>query len=299
MRDGGVERPRPPGGERLISPRAAFWVTDILADPGARAWVFGAGSSLDFPFPVAVKTGTSQAYRDNWTIGFTREVTVGVWVGNFDRAPLRNSSGVTGAAPIFHDVLLAAQRRVAGRLPGPGDPPLAAPPEGLARRMICALSGREATGLCPRVEWEWLPAGALAPCAWHRHDGERTVVDWPPAYRAWAAERGLIARPAVHAADGAARRSGAAAAATAAPLRIVNPPAGGLYLRDPTLPAAFQTLPLRASGDGSARTVTWEVDGRTVASSGLDAPVDWPIAVASTRSRCGTTGADARDVDHS
>ena len=56
------------------------------------------------------RPGTSQAYHDNWTIGFTRRVTVGVWVGNFDRRPLRNSSGVTGAAPIFQAVMLAAHR---------------------------------------------------------------------------------------------------------------------------------------------------------------------------------------------
>ena len=152
-RDGGVERPRAPAGERLISPRAAFWVTDILADPDARAWVFGAGSSLDFPFPVAVKTGTSQAYRDNWTIGFTRDgdgrrlgrqlrprARCGIRPGSRER---RRSSTTCCWPP--SDVSR-------GRLPGPGDPPLAAPPEGLARRMICALSGREATGRCPRVE---------------------------------------------------------------------------------------------------------------------------------------------------
>src|SRR6188768_3978411 len=161
----------PEASERVVSAQTAFWITDILADAEARAFVFGRGGSLEFPFPVAAKTGTSQAYRDNWTVGYTTEVTVGVWVGNFDRAPLQNSSGVTGAAPIFHDVLLAAQARVTGRLPGAGDPPLAAPTDGLARRMICALSGREATALCPRVQWEWLPAGALAPCPWHRRDG--------------------------------------------------------------------------------------------------------------------------------
>ena len=56
--------------------------------PDAREFIFGRGGSLEFPFPVAVKTGTSQAYHDNWTIGYTRDVTVGVWVGNFDRTPL-------------------------------------------------------------------------------------------------------------------------------------------------------------------------------------------------------------------
>ena len=105
----------PPETRRVLSPRAAFWVTDILSDDDARAYVFGRGGSLEFPFSVAVKTGTSQAYRDNWTVGYTHEVTVGVWVGNFDRRPLIGSSGVTGAAPIFHAVMLAAQRHVNGR----------------------------------------------------------------------------------------------------------------------------------------------------------------------------------------
>ena len=103
-----------------MSERAAFWITDILSDPDAREFVFGRGGSLDFPFPVAVKTGTSEGYRDNWTVGYTREVTVGVWVGNFDRTPLRNSSGVTGAGPIFHGVMLAAERRVAGHVDDSG-----------------------------------------------------------------------------------------------------------------------------------------------------------------------------------
>ena len=76
--------------------------------------MFGRGGSLEFPFRVAAKTGTSQAYRDNWAIGYTRDVTVGVWVGNFDRQPLVGSSGLTGSGPVFHAVLLAAQQRVAG-----------------------------------------------------------------------------------------------------------------------------------------------------------------------------------------
>ena len=95
------------------------------------------------------------------------------------------------------------------------------------------------------------------------------MVDWPPAYRAWARERGLLALPAI------GRRS----EGPAVRLRIVNPPPGGTYLRDPTLPAPFQTLPLRAIGDGSARTLTWTVDGRTVGRSALDAAIDWPLAI--------------------
>jgi penicillin-binding protein 1C len=278
VRDDGVIVPRRAPEEPVMSARSAFWVTDILADSEARSWVFGTASSLDFPFPVAVKTGTSQAYRDNWTIGFTRAVTVGVWVGNFDRAPLRNSSGVTGAAPIFHDVLMAAEQRVSGRLPAATDAPLASPDSGLARTAICALSGRAATPACPRVESEWLPAG-VSDCAWHRHEGGRTIVDWPPAYRLWARERGLAVPAATrHSPRAVATAAGTPVRRASSTLQIVNPPAGSRYLRDPTLPASFQTLPLRAVGDES-RSLTWTVNGEPVGRTTPDAAVDWPLSV--------------------
>src|SRR6202012_3409858 len=65
-------------------------------------------SVLDFPFEVAAKTGTSKGYRDNWTVGFTRAVTVAVWVGNFDGSPMTNVSGISGAGPLFHALMDAA-----------------------------------------------------------------------------------------------------------------------------------------------------------------------------------------------
>src|SRR5262249_59196738 len=90
-----------PAVERLVTARTAFWITDILSDDRAREFAFGRGGSLEFPFPVAAKTGTSQGYHDNWTIGYTRNVTVGVWVGNFDRRPLIGSSRVGRAGAII------------------------------------------------------------------------------------------------------------------------------------------------------------------------------------------------------
>ena len=64
-------------------------VTDMLADPYARAKSFGVHSVLEMPFPAAVKTGTSSDFRDTWTIGFSRDYTVGAWVGNFDGSPMQ------------------------------------------------------------------------------------------------------------------------------------------------------------------------------------------------------------------
>ncbi len=285
----------PADAERLLDERAAWWVADILSDAGARAYAFGTGGSLSFPFPVAAKTGTSQAYHDNWTVGFTRDVTVGVWVGNFDRSPLQNSSGVTGAAPIFHDVLLAAQARAGGRTRGP-EAGVSRPPR-LAARSICALSGRAAGRWCPRVETEWLPADAtLAPCLWHRRLGARTVVAWPAVYRAWARTRGLLdpaappsapAQPWVREASqitGGTRGERGVGADGRSPkgapsgLRIVNPPPGAVYLRDPTLRDEFQTLSLRALAEGGSGRLSWQVDGRPLGTSAADAALDWPLA---------------------
>ena len=238
------------GGEPRFSRRTAFWVTDILSDPRAREYVFGSGGSLDFPFPVAVKTGTSTAYRDNWAIGYTRDVTVGVWVGNFDREPLRGSSGVTGAAPIFHAAMLAAVRRVRGELPVGDTAPIVAPPDNVEEIEICVLSGARPSRWCSSVQKEWLPAEEPAQfCSWH-HDG---TIDWPAEYRAWARE--------AHPAPARVKT------AHAPQLRIANPPDGATYLIDPTLRREFQTLRLRAS---ATTRVSWQVNGRAVAP-------EWPL----------------------
>ena len=142
----------------LVSPLTAYWITDVLSDDSAREYIFGRGGSLEFPFPVAVKTGTSQAYHDNWTIGYTKDVTVGVWVGNFDRTPLKSSTGVTGAAPIFHAVMLAATQRLHGAA-GFDARAIVAVPDGIVEREVCALSGMPANPWCPARQRERLPAG--------------------------------------------------------------------------------------------------------------------------------------------
>jgi penicillin-binding protein 1C len=90
---------------RVADPAAAYLIADILSDNTARTLAFGAESPLRFDFPVACKTGTSSDFRDNWAFGYTPEFTVGVWVGNFDGAPMKHISGVTGAAPLLHDLV--------------------------------------------------------------------------------------------------------------------------------------------------------------------------------------------------
>jgi penicillin-binding protein 1C len=195
----------------------ADWISDILGDANARAFAFGRGGSLEFPFAVAAKTGTSQAYRDNWTIGYTRAVTVGVWVGNFDRSPLVNSSGVSGAGPIFHAIMLAAERRVAGGLPQLDEAPTEARAEQVERRAICALSGMPAGRWCPAQIDEWMPSEAHgAACTWHQPALAGVVVRWPAEFRSWAQSQRLLVR--------AADWPPAPAASSDARLLVLNPP---------------------------------------------------------------------------
>ena len=96
---------------QIAEPRYCYLISDILSDNAARSAAFGPQSPLRLPFRTAVKTGTSSDFRDNWCIGFTRDFTVGVWVGNFDNSPMRGISGVSGAGPIFNRTMLALHEK--------------------------------------------------------------------------------------------------------------------------------------------------------------------------------------------
>lgn len=100
-----------------IDPRAAFIVADILADNAARSVTFGLDNVLATRYWSAVKTGTSKDMRDNWCIGFSQRYTVGVWVGNFNGEPMWDVSGVTGAAPVWRDVIDYLHAQEPGAVP--------------------------------------------------------------------------------------------------------------------------------------------------------------------------------------
>jgi penicillin-binding protein 1C len=104
-----------PASRPVTTPQAAWIVADMMADPNARAVTFGLDSSLRLPFWAAVKTGTSKAMRDNWCIGFSDRYTVAVWVGNMEGDPMRVVSGISGAAPVWRDVMLALHADRPGR----------------------------------------------------------------------------------------------------------------------------------------------------------------------------------------
>lgn len=125
-------------------------IADMLSDRHARASSFGVDSVLALPFPAAVKTGTSSDFRDTWTVGFTNDYTVATWVGNFSGEPMRQISGVTGAAPLWNRIMLHLHEHQ--------EPAAFPPPQNLVQLPICAISGLRPTPDCPSVVQEYFYA---------------------------------------------------------------------------------------------------------------------------------------------
>jgi len=129
-----------PSASRVLSQEAAYLVSDVLSDREARSDTFGLESALATRYWSAVKTGTSKDMRDNWCIGYSQKYTVGVWVGNFSGEPMWNVSGISGAAPVWLDIMNWLHQDT------PSDPPT--PVVGVIAKRIELPSHRSA-----KTEW--------------------------------------------------------------------------------------------------------------------------------------------------
>jgi len=258
--------PEPTPSRRLFSPQVSYLITHILSDRDARVPAFGYLTPLNLPFPAAAKTGTSKDFRDNWTVGYTPRYTVGVWVGNFDGSPMRRVSGITGAGPLFRDVMLQLE---AGRPKTPFPEP-----EGIVKTKICPLSGLRPGPACPSAIEELFLAGT-AP----------------------EKECGLSHRP-------GPRRSNVQASLRRprAVLSVETPLPGDVYKIDPVLRPEFQVLRLQASvsDEAAVEAVEWWVNDRLVGRAKYPYALAWPlrpgIHVVKARATAGTETVESRPV---
>ncbi len=204
-------------GKQVVKPELAYIITNILSDTQARCLVFACPSILELPDrPVAAKTGSTNDTRDAWTVGYTPDIAVGVWVGNNDNTSMNNVLGSSGAGPIWN----AFMRRVHEGQPAHPFPR----PAGITEREICTLSGTEPSPYClekrlevfafdnlpPASDQDWLQqveidndSGLLA----NQHCRENVLsqivvflsrVSAPQGQawlRDWAAQRGLRIAP--------------------------------------------------------------------------------------------------------
>ncbi|GAB4574445.1 MAG: hypothetical protein Kow0077_21050 [Anaerolineae bacterium] len=148
--------PARPEPQQVIQPEHAYLITHILADDVARSAAFGRNSLLNIPnYSVAVKTGTTNDNRDNWTIGYAPNVVVGVWHGNTDNSPMRGTSGLSGAGPIWNRVIQAALSREA-----PQQFPI---PPNVGTIEVCADSGTQPSAECVNRRQELVVTTQLPP----------------------------------------------------------------------------------------------------------------------------------------
>jgi membrane carboxypeptidase/penicillin-binding protein PbpC len=280
---------------RVLSPQVAYLITDILSDDAARATTFGLESVLSLSRPAAVKTGTTSDFRDNWTIGYTPSLVAGVWVGNADNRAMQQVSGVTGAAPIWHDFMEAALD---------GTPREQFPrPEGLVEADICEPTGLLPGPWCPERRRELFIAGTEPTAVETYYRGvefclatgqpatpscppgqvvERVYVFPPPEVVPWAREAGLPLLPEalLFASDQPFGALDGDTDGQALRIVLISPDPELVVEISGEMPLEHQRLPVEALVWGPARPTVVELyqDGALLASL-QETPyrVSWPL----------------------
>ena len=228
--------------------RAARLAADrLLDDRHARltrtrgSYIFGRGGSLELPFPVAVKTGTSQAYHDNWTIGYHAR-RHGRRLGRQFRSDAAHAGRPASPEPGRSSRRHARGRATCARARGVGRVDRRAAVGAGRAGHLRALPGMRAGAACPRRVKKWLPANASPlPCSWHHASEEGLLTLWPDSCPEWAASQRLLPEEGSLRADATSAERRPAAAprtiriAARRALTVTSPPDGGTYLIDPTL----------------------------------------------------------------
>ena len=239
---------------QVANPAAAYLIADILSDNDARALAFGAETPLRFAFPVACKTGTSSDFRDNWAFGYTPEFTVGVWVGNFDGSPMKHVSGVTGAAPLLHDLIEHLHQRY-------GTSWYAAPAS-VVECWVHPVTGKRLDKLTAQQSPNAVREKFLAtnlPLLESPADYETTGINNQPAVRLGNEYRDWLASGDNWLGDHAVLTS------TRGAVRILFPLPGTILYLDPDLPQQGRRIRLRADGPDDLQ---WHSDSLLIEQAG-------------------------------
>lgn len=226
--------------KRVFSKEAVYIITNILSDNSSRIKSFGEDSPLNLPFPCASKTGTTKDFRDNWCIGFTRKYVVGVWVGNFDGSPMEGVAGISGAAPLFHDIMIELQRKEY--------PPKFEEPASLVHEKICAKTGKLVTAYCPDVIEEIFINGTEPKQSCDIDCSEMVAAGFN--LRDSASRNLKVATTISHNNENG--------------FEILNPSDGDIYKIDPQVSYAAQGISFRVSEDDTISEVIFKLDGKII-----------------------------------
>jgi len=252
---------------RVLDERVAWLISDMLSDDDARVLSFGKDSILNIGRTAAVKTGTTNDFHDNWTVGYTPDVVVGVWVGNANNTPMFNVTGVSGAGPMWHMFMRSV-------LAGTPDQPFPQP-EGLTRVEVCRLSGLLPSANCPFRRLEWFVNGTEpteVDTFYERVELDKDtsllatadtlpeqivqqyVLNLPAELQPWARDEGLRLL------DDLLLVSAAEYAGATAPLRLISPDPNTKYRMTTAVPNEAQKLPVQIIGGAGLQNVTVWLD---------------------------------------
>jgi penicillin-binding protein 1C len=249
---------------RVVSVDTARLITSFLADPMARLPSFPRYGPTEYPFAVALKTGTSQGYRDAWTIAWSQKYIVGVWLGRGDAGTMSQLSGASSAGRLAHALMLRLHKSRPGDLDDASFPP----PPGRVPVELCIFGGRRSAG-CGQTLTEWLrpeevPPVEDAPSRPPAVEAEQQAVVIPASHRAWARDAGYRVADAPSA-DGVTK------------LTIASPENNSRLWNNPDTPPALNRIALKTVVEPRVPQVVWYVDGEPFAVSDPDKPVFWTI----------------------
>ncbi|MFK7847908.1 MAG: penicillin-binding protein 1C [Rhodothermales bacterium] len=285
-------QPPPVVDQNEINPAVAYLITDILKDPDARSPGFGRYGPLELPFPTAVKTGTSKDYRDNWAVGYTPDYTVAVWVGNFDGRPMRKVSGVSGAGPLFHSIMLQLGGGENFKVP-----------HGIETAMICPLSGKLPGQACTGTKKEVFLQGTVPAdtCTVHQqfaidtrdglladdttpaqHKRLKLFTIYPEEYRNWIEQNGIELPSKSKKSERQKSISQLAPTSSTGQLNLERPslaisyPKSGMTFQiDPVLHPAYQKIKLQGITQPGLTNTSWLINDESV--QGDPQATYWPL----------------------
>lgn len=264
--------------EQLISKDVARQISLFLADPQARLPSFARMSHLEFPFPVAIKTGTSQGYRDAWAIAYTSKYIVGTWIGHAQNTRMKQINGMQAAGFLQQVILMLHPQEARGinATPFPA-------PKGYQPVRLCTDSGHLADHVCPEVILEYLPTKVVTealritpqnmdvktifntlPQSSERFYDLTTILDDEPMFfkRRYQLENQstLDLQSLWH-----------------SRIDIIDPFHGSRYFLNPEAPMHLQTIALQARVVPNIDEIIWYVDGKPFKTAAFPYAVRWPL----------------------
>lgn len=261
FKDGRRREPR-----QVLSPDTARLVTHFLADPLARLPSFPRYGVTEYPFPVALKTGTSQGYRDAWLVGWSQRYLIGVWVGRGDAGTMHDLTGARAAAALARPILLKLHGALPGDLEDTGFPA----PKGYRNVELCIDEGQRGSGSCGQTISEWIASNDDGPSdadglSRARRDDRRMVVAVPSLYRGWRQQNHYPVEDRPDVMPDHVR------------IAITSPEQNSRIWRNPEAPKGSDRIKLKVTTEPPVPQVVWCVDGQPFAVSDPDKPVTWPL----------------------